>query len=380
MNIESDKKTIVQILILIFCVVFIVSLSVSVGYGEPIVEEPSGTENEPPVTEEPTTPANPPATTPEPPTTVAPPTTSSGGNNNTPPSTQTTSIDTKLSELSIECGTLVPSFSPDQYSYTVYVNRDSENKSCRTSATARSSAGTTISAEGPAEFSGEDVQKKIIVTGTDGSRSEYVIDVHVLKDTELFIDNELYNLTEDLDIDALPGTFKKVETTFKDEKINAARSKDGNLYLVCFKNSSDNKLWYMLNGDKTSMYPVQIVEHNGEKYIAISSAGELVYGSNEEEAGYYLFDSSTGEIAFSVKNNPNTLDDKSVTGNIVVRILVAVVILACIGMCIYLLLSRKKVAANGNDNKYFRPYIHLEDEQVEIIGEVEEPINSEEGK
>lgn len=110
-------------------------------------------------------------------------------------STDQTSADTRLSELQINCGQLVPEFSPDQYNYTVYVEYDGEPIDCGTSAVGIDSS-VSIRAEGPTEITGEDAQKRVIAEAADGSYSEYVIDLHVVKDNELLIGNAQYVISE----------------------------------------------------------------------------------------------------------------------------------------------------------------------------------------
>lgn len=333
------------------------------AYAAPITEEPQNPPQteEPPQTEVPSQPQTP---------NTSPGSDNTGSIQNTGGSSDTRAADTRLSKLEISCGELVPEFSPDIYSYTVYVSRTAQDKSCTASAEAMETS-SVISAEGPSEFDSEDVRKTIKVEGNDGSKSEYVIDVHVLKDTEVFIENSLYAVTEPKTIDNLPGKFKVVKTEFKGNKIKAAKSSDSNLILLCFA-SVDNKddiLWYMLGSNKESIYPVQFKEIDGKNYISIASGGELAYG----EGGYSLFGSS-GELLFALSaDNKNKSLGDSILENKYFSISLAAALIICIIMCVYLLAVNRKISNKKDSSaKYFRPYMYLKDGANEIVGEIEE--------
>ena len=334
-------------------------------YAAPITEEPQN----PVQPQEPSVPQNPPA---QPETPNVPTGNGNGGSSQSTgrPSSGTSVVDTRLSRLEISCGELVPEFSPDVYSYTVYVSRDAQDKSCTASAEAVETSAV-ISAEGPSEFVDENVRKTITVEGTDGSKSEYVIDVHVIKDTEVLVGNSLYTITEPKDLKTLPGKFEEFKTEFKGNKIKAAKSSDKNLVLLCFA-SVDNKddiLWYMLGSNKESIYPVQFKEIDGKNYISIASGGELTYG----EEGYSLFGSS-GELLFALSNDDKDgITEDTILGNKYFSISLIVALIMCIILCMYLLAANRKIIKKkDNSTVYFRPYIHLKDNSDEIIGEIEE--------
>lgn len=208
------------IVVMAFAVISSSVLNSDLTFAEPgeIVEEPI----EPGEITDPELPTIPPEeiTDPEPPTTPPgeiidpgqPPTTGgSGGDSNTPnpikPPTpeittpvnrpQKTVMETRLSMLTMNCGNLVPEFSPDIYEYTVYVTKDQENKNCGTSAESVDQTAD-ISAEGPLEFTDEDVVKTITVTATNGEQAQYTITVHIIRDTELLINNKVYTISGNL--------------------------------------------------------------------------------------------------------------------------------------------------------------------------------------
>ena len=386
MKFAKSLKTILLSICLIMSSIMIYHINLSFAYGEPedgtITEEPTdpGTQPEtPPVEtpEEPETPSvQPPDTTaPQSPATANPSNNSNSGNSAASTTANAeNAVDTRLSELNIACGQLVPDFSPDQYSYTVYVNKNAENNSCGTTAAAMDPS-PVITAEGPLTFAEEDVQKKIIVEGTDGSVSEYVINVHVLKDTELYIDGSLYTISESIDVKDLPGSFKKTVVEFKGEKVTAARSSDGNLTLLCFVNSedSDNMLWYLVGSDEKSIYPIQIIERDGEKYIVISQAQQLLYGNHDGKIGYYLIDPDTGEMILSINNSLNGKTDETDFNSAYLIFALIGIIILCIIVFAFFSIKYKRIAKKeGPSNKYFRPYIRIDDEQTEIVGRAEE--------
>lgn len=338
------------------------------AYGEPTTDD-SGVGTAIPDETNTPMPVNPPA--PSGPTQQEPSNSSSAntGERVTTQSGTITNIDTRLSELGIACGNLVPAFMPDQYEYTVYVNKNSENKSCSTSAVAMDSANTTVSAEGPSEFESDDVQKKIIVEGNGGQKSEYIINIHVIKDTELLVDNVLYKISSPVNVKELPGNFKSADAKFKDEKIKVAKTEDGNLQLICFTNSTDDSdiKWYAIGDDGISLYQTEIREIDGEKYIVVFAGQEFMYGEHAGKIGYYIVDSQTGNIVFSILDNKKT-EEAFDYHNMIMFVIIAVIIVIAFICISFALKRRQNSKKQASESKYFRPYIHIEENQKEIIG------------
>ena len=197
----------------------------------------------------------------------------------------------------------------------------------------------------------------------------------MLKDTELYIDGSLYTISESIDVKDLPGSFKKTVVEFKGEKVTAARSSDGNLTLLCFVNSedSDNMLWYLVGSDEKSIYPIQIIERDGEKYIVISQAQQLLYGNHDGKIGYYLIDPDTGEMILSINNSLNGKTDETDFNSAYLIFALIGIIILCIIVFAFFSIKYKRIAKKeGPSNKYFRPYIRIDDEQTEIVGRAEE--------
>ncbi len=382
----SKKVCAIFLIAMVICCWKFIDLDRSTVYGSSggsMVEEPS-------FPEEPSTPGEDPGSgsgsQPSEPSTGTPPSGNTGGSSSgsassgtgsaqggtsstsggTTSSTDQTSADTRLSELQINCGQLVPEFSPDQYNYTVYVEYDGEPIDCGTSAVGIDPS-VSIRAEGPTEITGEDAQKRVIAEAADGSYSEYVIDIHVVKDNELLIGNALYVISEPKDIDSLPGEFREDDAGFASEKIKVARSSDGRLSLICYVNADDPEdiLWYMLDENSGTTYPAQIVELNGQQYIVISSGNEFVYGDNEGTAGYFLVDPQTGEIIFSLSEDGQAQSAGDSVNTIIIIAAIAAVIL-CIAFCIvvYRKYHINNAKISSAENKYFRPYLSPDEEYM----------------
>ena len=187
----------------------------------------------------------------------------SGGQINTPTTTYVvTNVDTRLQSLSISCGQLVPAFSPDIYEYTVYVTKTQENRSCNTLADGISN-NVIISATGPSEFGEENEFKVITVEGQNGEKSEYTINIHVIKDTELYLNNILYTASDDPDLGVLPDGFKKSNQIFRGQDIVVAESPDSRIILLQFINEFAESLWYRLDIDTDNIYSVELIEIKG---------------------------------------------------------------------------------------------------------------------
>ena len=125
--------------------------------------------------------------------------------------------DTRLAELSVRCGELVPEFSPDIYEYKVYVTEDQEIKSCMAAAEAMNYL-SNISVEGATEFSDEDVERKITVTGISGEKSEYTIKFHIIRDSSFFFKH--FNSRISL---ILPSTFSCCTENSSENRRNLPR-------------------------------------------------------------------------------------------------------------------------------------------------------------
>ncbi len=367
-SIKRYKFIYIVVILLIVLLAFISFDASKYAYGEPTTDD-SGVGTA--IPDEPNSPAPVNPSVPVVPTQKEPanlPSNNNGGDVENHSST-VVHVDTGLSELEIDCGKLVPEFTPEQYEYTVYVDKDSENKSCSTRAVAKDSANTTISAEGPSKFDNKDIQKKIIVEGNNGQKSEYIINVHVIKDTEMIVDNILYKISSTMNIKELPGIFKTVDAKFKNEKIKVAETQDGNLRLICFINSEDsnNTKWYALGNDGVSLYQTEIREIEGEKYIVIFAGQEFMYGRHEGKIGYYIADSQSGKITFSILDNKKTKEEFGYNNMIMFALIAILFIIICI--CVNLVLkNRRSSKKQESENKYFRPYMHIEEIQKEIIG------------
>ena len=239
---------------------------------------------------------------------------------------------------------------------------------CGTTATA-ADPSVTLSAEGPSEItSKEDAQKIVTAEAADGSYSEYVINIHVIKDNELLIDSALYVITDPVDIDSLPGDFSEGEAEIGDETVRAARSKDGNFCLVCYANAEDEEdiRWYMLDEKTDNVYPAEITEIDGQRYIVISAGNELVYGNDGEQTGYFLIDPETGEIVFSLSGSGEQEKSKSSPVNIVIIAAAVVIVLLC-GAFSCVVYRKYKTAGKktgDSEKKYFRPYLTPDEEYM----------------
>ena len=213
-----------------------------------------------------------------------------------------TSVDIRLSYLSIECGELHPAFSPDIYSYTVYVTADQENRSCRILCDTLSHEAR-VEAEGPRTVGNTDVVRKVRVAG-GGRYAEYTVVVHVLTFRERIWDDELYSITDRPNTSVLPGTFTVGQITINGEKVSAAQSTDGQMLLVQFTSQADGSgsHWYRYEQASGKLYPVSIVEVDRDHFIRMDEGSELLYGSEAGVGTFYVYNPDTGEITYQTKD------------------------------------------------------------------------------
>lgn len=358
----SWKKIIIIVVLLVLSIGIVdsdVALSLPDDQlGEAIPSNPDDEHTNPP---EPSTPAH----------SQAPNTSSSSGGNTTTPQRENDTAesnrrtDTRLSALSINCGSLVPEFSPDVYEYRVYVTKEQEIKNCGTSAEAMLDSAS-ITAEGPLEFSDKDIEKKITVTGTDGEKSEYVIKVHIVGNKEILSDGKLYKMTDIKELSLLPAGFEKKKVKISNEEIVAARSRDNNILLLQYYNELDENdiKWYRFDSKNESFYPIEIREINGEKYLILSSGKEFIYGNSNGKEGYYVYnqENDTMEFVLSEKNKrQEDVNDSKIKIAFYIAIAGSLFLLVLCGV-LYNRLKKTK-QQEKKEIKYFRPYLSLEEEQ-----------------
>ena len=274
------------------------------------------------------------------------------------------STDTRLRTLTISCGQLIPEFDPDIYEYTVYVSRDAEDKSCGTMAESIS-RNVDIRAEGPLEYENESVRKKVIVSADDGSKSEYIIDVHVVAEYELLMGTTLYSPASQIDIADFPAGFSVVDVDFSGSTFPCATSPDGVLRLVCL-NANDEEgagpIWYTLNPDNSLDSPAELTTVDGEKMIVVSYDGQLAYDENG-----FLIVTEDGSNFLPLYAQENVSEDSLKPEGRILTIILALITGILAVTCV--LLARKKKAASRqpaqNNARYFMPYLKLDEEDEE---------------
>lgn len=271
--------------------------------------------------------------------------------------------DTRLSQLSIACGSLTPEFSPDVYDYQVYVTKEQTSRDCKTSVKLKDSTAK-VTAEGPAEFQDSDVEKKITVTASGSEKSIYTIKVHIVQDNEILEEGKLYQVAKTIPMNTLPEGFKKSKCTVKGKSISVAKNENANLILVPYENVADvnDTRWYSYDQSKDELDLAELKKIEGATYVTVTSGKELVYGSNDGTSGYYLYDVSTGEI--------QSLSTEGISQGLVILIIAIVLtIIVCIVLFVVLRRGRKRKIPQRNETKYFRPYLSFDEEKRKQKGE-----------
>lgn len=290
------------------------------------------------------------------------------GDGQTEETTPENAIDTRLWGLSISCGTFVPEFSSDIYEYTVYVTKDQEEKSCEIIAEPVD-AMAEVTIEGPETFTDQDIEKRVILTGPAGEKSEYVIKIHVAKETELVRNNQLYVISNEPELKKLPEGFSKQEITYRGEKITAAQSKDGNLIMVQYNNAADQSdvLWYRLDTANEKLYPAKLSKVNGEICIIISENRDFLYGESGQGRGYYVYNPETKTTEFILAEGVSEVKAASFPNavKILMGVLIVVTLLSISAVVLMHRKYKKQVKKSKAESKYFRPYISLADSRSE---------------
>ena len=287
-------------------------------------------------------------------------TATSGQNGSSSVRTQQTT-DTRLRTLTISCGQLIPEFDPDIYQYTVYVSRDAEDKSCGTMAEAIS-RNVDITAEGPLEYGDESVEKRVIVSADDGSRSEYVIDVHVVEDYELLTGNTLYSPMSQIDISGFPEGFSVVDIDFSGVTFPCAVSSDGILRLICLSTEDEegvDPVWYTLNSDNSLGYPAELMTVDGQSMIIISFDGQLAHDDNG-----FLIVTGDGQDFLPLYAQEDGDEDTTWTNSRILTVIFACIAAVLAVACVFLIRNKKSSNRQPVQDRprYFMPYLKLDEE------------------
>ena len=234
----------------------------------------------------------------------------------------------QLSSLSIDCGELVPEFSPNHHEYRVYVEEDSKTDSCRTSARV-SDNSLRIEAEGPEKLNGKDVKKTVTVTAADGKKTIYTIQVHFVKKLEILSKGKLYVPQEKPDLKALPKGFTFSEQKIKGQSIAAAENSKEHLILIQYANDLDktDTRWYAYDPGKDALNHIEIKTIDEKPYITVPSGKELLYGGGEEQSGYYLYDLGKKQIQSISKEQPSYATKYIVIGGVIFTLLLCAILI-----------------------------------------------------
>ncbi len=275
---------------------------------------------------------------------------------------------TTLSDLHIACGDLVPVFSPDHYEYTVYVTADQVNRSCEIEAVPQDPAAQ-VSVTGPDSFDKKEITRTVTVSN-GGSETKYTITVHVLGAAELLLDGVLYAASNTPDVDALPENFTAGTFRIGEQDVSMVQSGDGQLLLAQFVSQTDGAVpyWYRYDAQAGKFFPVKIVEHGTKKYVQIAAGKDMLYGSQDGQGVYYVYDQQTGEWLYQTGAHKGLAlqpEKRNAPMLVWVGLIVAVVwaVLATVLGC-WMYQRNKKNAAKKEEQIYFRPHFTAVDDET----------------
>lgn len=275
-------------------------------------------------------------------------------------------VDTTLAGLNVACGDLVPAFSPDIYEYTVYVAAEQEIKSCHIEATPQDMAAQ-VSVTGPESFEKTDITRTVTVSSHSGETS-YTVKVHVLGATELLLDGVFYTVSDTPDLSALPEKFTAGTIRIDDKDVSLVQSGDGQLLLAQFTSQipGAGPLWYRYDAKAEKFFPVQIVEYENRKYVQIAEGKDMLYGSENGQGIYYVYDQITGEWLYQTggyKGVPLQQEKKTAPLLWIGLIVVAVWALFATVMGCRIYQRYKKNEVKNAEQIYFRPRFKAVDEE-----------------
>lgn len=248
----------------------------------------------------------------------------------------------QATSLAIECGTLVPEFEPDIYEYTVYVDKNAENRSC-VAIVEFDGDDVGVNVEGPTEFDDKDITKTVTLSDSDGDQTEYKINVHIATGDEMVVNGMLYKIATDIDSEDIPSGFTMEAGKFNGQDVNLAVDENSDMRMIPFADANDASVitWYTVDDNGKLGKPVEIKEMSGN--------------------GYMMIEPSDSDSVIMVKSGG--IFGSIIGGGIGKYAVPGVMALIIIILLIYIISLKKGDTKNKKgDGRYFRTHLTLEDE------------------
>ncbi len=194
--------------------------------------------------------------------------------------TQPKDKNSKLKSLQVYPGTLSPAFQANTTSYTVTVPKDT--KSVTISAAAQSSKAKFYTSGGKDLKPGPN-SAKVVVTAEDGSTTVYNLKIMCGELETITIDGKSYTIEEGFADKDIPKGFAREKLTYKEQQYEGLSHQKGDLKLLCLKNSSEGKSFYIYKTQEQSFYNFVFMEFaEGKSIIPIPLGTTETFAGVEE--------------------------------------------------------------------------------------------------
>ena len=265
--------------------------------------------------------------------------------------------DASLRSISIACGELYPAFDPQIYEYTVYVTAEQSEKSCAITAVP-SDSYSSVSVSGEEKFVNTDIKRKIRVYN-GGLTEEYILQIHVMDNSEYYANGVHYEQMNEPDLTALPGVFRTLSATGFKGRI--AQSTGLSMLLVQYEDSAnaEHTIWRRYEPTSRTLTTVSFVTIEGKKYISCDGEDNILFLNNKQGDMYYI-KNADGQVDLLVRTDNVALEEKSGLLSHISTAALLAVIAVLLAAGIWLLLNWKKMKVKSKKSEeiaYFRPYL-----------------------
>lgn len=194
--------------------------------------------------------------------------------------TQPKDKNNKLKSLQVYPGTLSPAFQANTTSYTVNVPKDT--KSVTISAAAQSAKAKFYTSGGKDLKPGPN-SAKVVVTAEDGSTTVYNLKIMCGELETITIDGKTYSIEEGFADKDIPKGFAREKLTYKEQQYEGLSHQKGDLKLLCLKNSSEGKTFFIYKTQEQSFYNFVFMEFvEGKSIIPIPLGTTETFAGVEE--------------------------------------------------------------------------------------------------
>ena len=189
------------------------------------------------------------------------------------------SSNTKLNSLKVYPGTLSPEFSSDTRSYTVSVPEGTTEVTI--SAIAQSEEATFYTSGG--KDLKEDVENlaKVVVTAEDGTTNSYSLKIVVTKKERITIDATEY-IVESIKKKEIPSGFEKETIMYDGKELSGLKSKARNIQLLALAKDGEEKVLYIVDSTRKTIYPFYEVNISKERSIMMMPITEDAFEGMEK--------------------------------------------------------------------------------------------------